>query len=94
MGEKATTKKINGEKKLNFLNVKMKIRGNAVFTVARYSTGYQERLENVFWRFQKMRFLIVESLKLRVGGDLKGHSAPPPTWCLNTSTGPLPSGHG
>lgn len=29
------------------------------------------------------RFLKVESYKLRVGRDLKGHLAPPPIWCLN-----------
>lgn len=45
--------------------------------------GYQGRLGNFFWRFEKISFLILESLKVRVGRNLKGHLTQPPIWCLN-----------
>lgn len=48
-----------------------------------YSMGYQGRLGNFFWRFEKRSFLILESLKVRVGRNLKGHLTQPPIWCLN-----------
>lgn len=47
-----------------------------------YSVGYQGRLGNFFWRFEKIS-LILESLKVRVGRNLKGQLAQPPIWCLN-----------